>query len=268
MRRQILHSAILVFAAFWPLPGCSRDLTQQTTNAPSEPALVTSSLSDPGKVPVVNPGIVSWVKVDDLPGELALMETVFWEPDDTFSLREKIRTDPILKNARVLEVGTGSGLISLCCLQAGAASVVATDLNPNAVANARYNANLLDFSDRLDVRLVPRRDPSAWTVIEPDPKFDLIISNPPWENQKPTSVKDFALYDPEFALLKSLVTGARRRLKPQGRLWLAYGCVTAIVEIQKQAAVERLSFRLIDERKLDEMPEVFLPGMLIEITVR
>ncbi|MFO0977594.1 MAG: methyltransferase [Planctomycetaceae bacterium] len=213
------------------------------------------------------PGIVRWVKVDDLPRDIAIMESVFWEPDDTISLRERIRTTPEMRGATVLEIGTGSGLVSLCCLQAGAGSVVATDLNPSAVTNARENVKLLGFAERLEARLVPRRDPSAWTVIGPDETFDFIISNPPWENQKPVNVEQFALYDPDFRLLDSLVQGARKKLRPNGRMWLAYGCVTAIRRIQETAAKEELECRLLDDRSLDTLPEVFLPGMLIEITV-
>ena len=50
-------------------------------------------------------------------------------------------------------------------------------------------------------------------------------------------------------------------------MWLAYGCVTAIRRIQEVAADEKLQCRLLDERSLDTLPELFLPGMLIEITV-
>ena len=213
------------------------------------------------------PKIVRWVHVSDLPKELALLESVFWEPDDTLSLRQKIATSAFLKNAEVLEIGTGSGLISLCCLQAGAAKVVATDLNPAAVQNALLNAREMKFEDRFDARLVPRRSPGAWTVIEPEARFDLIVSNPPWENSRPATVDQFALYDPDFELLKSLVTGARTRLKAGGRMWLAYGCVTAIRRIQEVAAQENLHCRLLDDRSLEALPELFLPGMLIEIRV-
>jgi methylase of polypeptide subunit release factors len=216
---------------------------------------------------VPKPGIVRWVKVSELPRDLAIMDSVFWEPDDTISLRSLIMNTEEMKDASVLEVGTGSGLVSLCCVQAGARTVIATDLNPAAVANARDNAATFGFDDRLEVRLVPRRDPGAWTVIRPDETFDFIISNPPWENQKPVSVEQFALYDPDFQLLDSLVEGARRRLKPDGRMWLAYGCVTAIRRIQEVAAREALECRVLDERKLEELPEVFLPGMLIELKV-
>ena len=211
--------------------------------------------------------IVRYVSVDQLPRDLVIFDSVFWEPDDTVSLRQKIAADSRLRGAAVLEVGTGSGLVSLCCLQARAGSVVATDLNPAAVENARENCRLLGFGDRLDVRRVPRRSPGAWTVLQADETFDLIISNPPWEDERPETVEQFALYDPGFELLESLVTGARQRLRPGGRMWLAYGCVTAIRQIQKVADRERLEHRLLDERRLEDLPELFLPGLLIELTV-
>jgi release factor glutamine methyltransferase len=214
------------------------------------------------------PPVVRWVSVPGIPKDIALMESVFWEPDDTASLRQTIFSTASLSGSDVLEIGTGSGLISLCCLQAGAARVIATDVNPTAVRNARFNAKEMEFSDRLEVRLVPRRAPGAWTVIEQDARFDVIISNPPWEDRKPESLDQFALYDPDFALLDSLVTGARRHLKPDGRMWLAYGCVTAVRRIQTVAAKENLDCRLLDDRELDSLPELFLPGMLIELQVR
>ena len=243
------------------LIGCSRN----DFAVPDEEPVVANA---PNAISAsTEPTIVRWVTVPELPRELALLESVFWEPDDTLSLRQRIAKESFLKDAAVLEVGTGSGLISLCCLQAGAARVVATDLNPAAVRNAVLNAEQMGFAKRFEARLVPRRSPGAWTVIEPNAKFDLIVSNPPWENSRPASVEQFALYDPGFELLKSLITGARSRLKPNGRMWLAYGCVTAIRRIQDVAAQENLQCRLLDDRSLHSLPELFLPGMLIEIRV-
>ncbi len=214
-----------------------------------------------------SPAIVSWGRVKELPSEVAVFESVFWEPADTISLRRRILSDSGVKGASVLEIGTGSGLISLCCLRAGAARVVATDLNPAAVQNSLHNAKEFGYAERFESRLVPRRSPGAWTVIEPKETFDLIISNPPWEDGKPVRVDEFALYDPDFELLKSLVSGARERLRPNGKLWLAYGCVTAIRKIREVAAAEGLNCTLLDERPVESLPELFLPGMLIEITV-
>jgi release factor glutamine methyltransferase len=245
------------------LGGCGTESPRSETGAANHLAPVVAQT--PGREKT--PGIVRWEPVDGLPRDVAIMESVFWEPADTDSLRQKIFNDPRLPGATVLEIGTGSGLISLCCLQAGAEKVVATDLNLKAIENVRFNAAEMGFTERLDARQVPRRAPEAWTVIKPDETFDFIISNPPWENRKPVSVEEFALYDPDFQLLKSLVTGARTRLRPAGRMWLAYGCVTAIRRIQEVAAEQRLSCTLLDDRSLDSLPEVFLPGMLIELRV-
>lgn len=212
--------------------------------------------------------IRSWEYVDGFRGKIAVFQTVFWEPRDTNSLRERIETTGLVRGKTVLEIGTGSGLVSLCCLRAGASKVVATDVNRYAVENARYNANVLGVADRLDVRLVPLGSAGAFTVIDLDEKFDVIMSNPPWEDDTPKSIDEFALYDRNFELLRSILASAKSHLNPGGRLLLAYGCREAIQMIDRMAAEADLVAERHDDRELSELPEVFVPGMLVEIRPR
>ncbi len=81
---------------------------------------------------------------------------------------------------RVLEIGTGSGVIGLYAARLGASAVVATDIDPLAIEVARLNAERLGVASVMDVRLVPPEDLSAYSVIRPEEKFDVIISNPPY----------------------------------------------------------------------------------------
>ena len=46
---------------------------------------------------------------------------------------------------RVADVGTGSGILALAAAQAGAASVLALDINPNAAQAAAENAHANGF---------------------------------------------------------------------------------------------------------------------------
>jgi methylase of polypeptide subunit release factors len=209
---------------------------------------------------------VEWRTVDDFEQPFAKYDTVFWEPRDTESLRQQIRNAWFLRGKTVLEIGTGTGLIAICCLQSGAARVVATDVNSLAIANARHNADRIGFLDRLDARLVPLTNSTAFSMIRSGEQFDLIVSNPPWENNRPQSIAEYALYDSGFQLLHSLLADGQRYLMPDGRLWLAYGCVEAIRVIQSSAPRYGWEVKLLDDRKLDELPAVFLPGMLLELT--
>ncbi len=211
------------------------------------------------------PPVKSWKLVEDFDHEIAVFETVFWDPRDTESLRTMIRDSGLFKGKTVLEIGTGSGLLSLCCLQAGAKKVVATDVNPSAVANATFNAQRLKLAGRLDVRLVDLEDASAFSVIAADETFDFIISNPPWVNQKPLKIDEFALYDENFALMSSLFEGLDRHLNPNGRVLLAYGCVDAVRTLIRLANQDQRQITVRDTRNLDMLPEEFLPGMLVEI---
>jgi release factor glutamine methyltransferase len=191
---------------------------------------------------------------------------VFWEPDDTSSLREWLKDSERLKNAEVLEIGCGTGLISIVCALQGARSVVASDINPAAVANATYNAELCGLSQRLKVRQVNPSHPGPFEVIAVDEKFNFIISNPPWEDAPVDSPAAYAFYDPGFKLLEGILTESKRHLHAGGRVLLAYGAKRAINRVQELGPQHGWRVTIHDTRELESLPEVFLPGMLLELT--
>ncbi|MAD81266.1 MAG: class I SAM-dependent methyltransferase [Pirellulaceae bacterium] len=231
---------------------------QATQPAASEPSF-------PGEVATPDkPPIRGRFRVAELPFDIVVFETVFWEPRDTSSLRKLIHTTDLVRKRTVMEIGTGSGLVALCCLQAQAKRVVATDVNPNALENARYNAEMLELLDRLETRRVPLEDSSAFAVLQLGERFDLIISNPPWEDQHPQSIDEYALYDHGLLLLESLLSQLADRLNPNGRALLAYGNVTAIRKAIELGPKYDLQVQVLDDRDINELPENFLPGMLLE----
>jgi ribosomal protein L11 methyltransferase len=61
--------------------------------------------------------------------------------------------DAIRPGDRVLDVGSGSGILSLAALKLGAASVLALDVSPVAVAATRANAAANGLADRIEARL-------------------------------------------------------------------------------------------------------------------
>jgi len=204
--------------------------------------------------------------IDELPNiEFVQFESVFWEPDDTVSLRKLISEDGIVAGCDVLEIGTGTGLISILCLENSARSVVATDINRAAAANAEYNAAMICPDQTLDVRTVTADDPGAFSVIEANEKFDLVISNPPWEDGAVNKPADHAFYDPGFQLMDSLLAGLQSHLKPNGRCLLAYGNVQAIKRLIAESEKRGFHIKILDDRKLDTLADDFLPGMLLEL---
>ena len=196
---------------------------------------------------------------------LVQFDSVFWEPDDSLSLRKMIVDDAICSGRDVLEIGTGTGLIAINCVLNGADKVIATDINLAAVANAKYNAAMLAEQMPIEVRTVSKSEPGAFAVIKPSEKFDLIISNPPWEDGAIKQPADHAFYDPSFELMDSLLNGLPKHLRPSGRCLMAYGHVPAIERLLRESERRGYAVKILDDRKLDDLQKDFLPGMLVEI---
>ena len=104
-----------------------------------------------------------------------------YEPaEDTFLLAENLDVNP---GERVLELGTGCGLLAILAAKAGA-RVVATDINPAAVECAHANAAAHGVADRIDFRLGDLFEPVAGE------RFDLVVFNPPYLPVEPEEALD------------------------------------------------------------------------------
>jgi release factor glutamine methyltransferase len=121
-----------------------------------------------------------------------------------------------LSGKTVIDVGTGSGILALAAARAGAASVIAADINPNAAISAAENAHANGLGDR--VRGVASHLLAAFA---PRPLFDVILSSPPKHAGEPRDLADRGWHaGPAYRDVAALFDQARERLKPDGRIYV------------------------------------------------
>ncbi|MDP6436970.1 MAG: methyltransferase [Gammaproteobacteria bacterium] len=126
----------------------------------------------------------------------------------------------LFKGKRVMEIGTGSGLISLIAAKHGAVKVVATDINPAAIESVTMNAEALGYGDIVEGRLVGPEDMSAYAVINDDEQFDVILSNPPFALDLDAPGNDAVTDTGELGF--SIVRGLKKHLASNGTVILLY----------------------------------------------
>jgi release factor glutamine methyltransferase len=112
----------------------------------------------------------------DFAGSTFTLSAATLEPrDDTEALIDAVKPALELRpSARILDIGTGSGIIAITLLKVfPAAQVIATDISADALATAADNAKRIG----VDARLTLIRGDLFAGAVGP---FDLIISNPPY----------------------------------------------------------------------------------------
>jgi methylase of polypeptide subunit release factors len=161
---------------------------------------------------------------------------------DSFWFAEQLPN--IIGDKSLLEIGTGTGIISIACALSGA-RVVACDINPSAIENASLNIQRYCVDIDLKVGDVYQR-------IRPREKFDFIFWAHPFNNW-PEPIDDPLLLtgmDYQYHNLKAYIGGASQHLNHNGRLLLGTGDSADLETIVLMAKENGYSINLLAQSKL------------------
>lgn len=184
--------------------------------------------------------------------EFKIHPHVYEPAEDTFLLADNL---DVHQGERVLELGTGCGLLAILAAKAGA-KVVATDMNPSALECARANAAAHDVVDKIDFRLG-----NLFESVSGE-RFDLIVFNPPYLPVRPEEVlgdsPDLAWEaGPDGrAVIDRFLEGLLGHLAPKGR---ALFVQSSLANISKTLRVlEKSGFQVNILREKIPFEELFL----------
>ena len=118
---------------------------------------------------------------------------------------------PAGAQALAFDIGTGTGVIAALLARRGVQQVVATDLDPRAIACATENLARLGVAKQ--VRVVQ-------ADMFPEGRAPLVVCNPPWVPTTPNAAIERAVYDPDSAMLRAFLAGLSAHLAPGGEGWL------------------------------------------------
>ena len=153
-----------------------KDWNEQWENEGFEPIVVKSGDANSEKCIVIHDG-------RHLPENLSILNSKFLIEIDaklafgtgTHETTRMVCSELIQypRGARVLDCGTGTGILSICALKLGAASAVGYDIDEWSVDNARHNAVINQVDDRFTALL----GDASILYNKVEGQFDLILAN-------------------------------------------------------------------------------------------
>lgn len=168
----------------------------------------------------------------------------------------KVGTDGVLLGAwariddadrRILDVGTGTGLVALMVAQRSSANamVTAVEIESAAAGEAAANVAISPWRDKIRVENIDFQT-FATQAVEP---YDLVVSNPPYFNgtYKSKVIERTAARHSELLNSDDLICGVKRILNPDsGRFVAIFPYENATVFIAKAASAGLFCNRVLE----------------------
>lgn len=138
----------------------------------------------------------------------------------------KVGTDAVLLGAwanttgmkKILDIGTGTGIIALMMAQKSDAIIDAIDIDKNAYDQALENINNSKWNNRIFVHYRSLQDFAE----ENNEPYDLIISNPPYfvDSSKSSEAKRTTARHADLLPYEHLLSGVLKLLGPKGKFYI------------------------------------------------
>ena len=145
------------------------------------------------------------------------------------------------------DIGTGTGVLASVLARRGVGRVVATDLDPRALACARENLERLGLAEQVEV--VP-------ADLFPDGRAALVVCNPPWVPARPSSPIEHGIFDPESRMLREFLRALPEHLAPGGEGWLILSDLAEHLGLRSRsellAAIDVAGLKVVD--RIDARP--------------
>ena len=118
---------------------------------------------------------------------------------------------PLPATSLAFDIGTGTGVLAAVLARRGVQRVVATDIDPRALACARDNVSRLGLEGRIEV---------LQADLFPPGRAPLVVCNPPWVPGRPSSPIEHSVYDEGSRMLRGFLAGLPSHLSGGGEGWL------------------------------------------------
>jgi release factor glutamine methyltransferase len=170
---------------------------------------------------------------------------VYSPREDSYLLKNWVAK--LSKGKKVLDMGTGSGILAITARTIGAIRVLGVDKNKNAVKLAKSNAKKIGFED-----IEFKYSDLFFAVNE---KFDLIIFNPPY-----LPIEEHLTMDSDYDLVGGkkgnelsieFLKQAVEYLKPKGFVLLICSSLSDPFEIFNYAKSFGYEYKILEEMRLN-----------------
>ena len=118
---------------------------------------------------------------------------------------------PLPATDLAFDIGTGTGVLAAILARRGVRRVVATDLDPRALACAGENVQRLGLQAQVDV---------VQADLFPQGRAALVVCNPPWLPARASAPLERAIYDEDSRMLRGFLASLADHLLPGGEGWL------------------------------------------------
>ncbi|MDF1485749.1 class I SAM-dependent methyltransferase [Ramlibacter sp. H39-3-26] len=118
---------------------------------------------------------------------------------------------PLPGTELAFDIGAGTGVLSAVLARRGVRRIVATDMDPRALACARDNLDRLGLSAQVELLAAD---------LFPPGRAALVVCNPPWLPARAATPIEHAVYDEGSRMLRGFLAGLADHLAAGGEGWL------------------------------------------------